>query len=66
MNTDPRFFRGRLHGVAHNFASLGFMNHGLPMQRPGEMGLRGEALLGLEVVEALLKESTGGVADFVS
>ena len=30
------------------------------MQRPGEMGLGGETLLRLEVVEALLEEGAGG------
>ena len=29
------------------------------MQRPGEVGLGGESLLGLEVVEALLEEGAG-------
>ena len=31
------------------------------MQRPGEVGLRGESFLGLEVVEASLEEGAGGV-----
>lgn len=30
------------------------------MQRPGEVSLRGETVLGLEVVDALLKEIAGG------
>ena len=35
------------------------------MQRPGEVGLGGETLLRLEVVEALLEEGAGGCV-FVS
>ena len=59
-NTDPRFSRGGFDGVAHDLAALRFVKGGLPMQRPGEVGLGGESLLGLEVVEALLEEGAGG------
>ena len=59
-NTDPRFSRGRPDGVGHDFTALRFVDGGLPMQRPGEVGLGGETLLRLEVVEALLEEGTGG------
>ena len=55
-DAEPCLFRGRFDGVAHCLAALGFVDEGLPVQGPGEMGLRGGGLLCLEVVEALQEE----------
>lgn len=53
--------RRRADGVAHQPAALGFVDERLPVQHPGEVGLRGGCfLLGLEVVEGLLEEGAKG------
>ena len=60
-NADPCFPRGRSKSVSHDLTVLRFVDERLPVQRSGDVGLGGERLLRLEVVEALLEEGAGGV-----
>lgn len=56
-----RMSRRRTDSVAHQLAALGRVDERLPVQRPGEVGLRGKCFLfGLEVGECLVEEGARG------